>query len=115
MARKEKDRNKNRKRRKYGQAKLKHAKRGSVSCVLAAVVLIVLVILFAKAYTSEGAAAPFIGGVGLVAFILSGCSLYLALRGFKEREKNYLTCKIGLACSVIYILIFILIFCRGLY
>lgn len=113
MVRKEKERN--RRRRKYGQAKLKHARRGSVSCVIAASVLLILVVLFAKAYASEGAAAPFIGGVGLVAFLLSGCSLYFALRGFKEREKNYLTCKIGMVCSVIYILLFIFIFCRGLF
>lgn len=113
MARKEKERN--RKRRKYGQAKLKHAKRGSASCVVSAVVLIVMVVLFAKAYTSEGTAAPIIGGLGLVAFVLSGCGMYLALRGFKEREKNYLTCKIGAVSSAIYILGFVLIFCRGLF
>ena len=41
MARRDKERN--RKRRKYGQAQLKHAKRGIISCVLAAIVLLIIV------------------------------------------------------------------------
>ncbi len=115
---KERDRERerrNRKRRKYGQAKLKHAKRGIISCFLSGTVLVILVALLATAYRSGGAAAPVIGGFGLVAVILSGCGLYAAIRGFKEREKDYLTCKIGVGCCACFILFFILIFCRGLF
>ncbi len=120
MARRDKERQRererrNRKRRKYGQAQLKHAKRGILSCALSAVVLIIMTALFIKAYISEGTAAPIIGGLGLVAFVLSSCSLYLGLRGFKEREKDYFTCKIGALCSAFFILGFIIIFCRGLF
>ena len=120
MARRDKERQRererrNRKRRKYGQAQLKHAKRGIWSCVLSATVLIMMVALFIKAYVSQGTAAPIIGGFGLVAFVLSSCGLYLGLRGFKEREKDYLTCKIGVSCSAFFILGFIIIFCRGLF
>lgn len=113
MARRDKERN--RKRRKYGQAQLKHAKRGIWSCILSATVLIIMALLFIKAYVSGGTAAPIIGGVGLVAFVLSNCGLYMGLRGFKEREKDYLTCKIGASCSAFFILVFIIIFCRGLF
>ena len=113
MARRDKERN--RKRRKYGQAQLKHAKRGIWSCILSATVLIIMALLFIKAYVSGGMAAPIIGGVGLVAFVLSNCGLYMGLRGFKEREKDYLTCKIGASCSAFFILVFIIIFCRGLF
>ena len=120
MARRDKERQRererrNRKRRKYGQAQLKHSKRGMGSCVLGAIVLIIMAALFVKAYISEGTAAPIIGGFGLVAFVLSSCGLYLGLRGFKEREKDYLTCKIGVSCSAFFILVFIIIFCRGLF
>ena len=104
-----------RKRRKYGQAKLKHAKRGIISTVISAGVLCLLVILLAVAYFSRGMAAPVIGGLGLIAVILACCSLYMGIRGFKEREKDYLTCKIGVACSSFIILGFIIIFCRGLF
>lgn len=120
MALREKERDRererrNRKRRKYGQAKLKHAKRGIISCGLSAAVLVIMVALFANAYISGGTAAPIIGGLGLSAVILSGYSLYLGLRGFKEREKDYLTCKIGASCSAFFIFGFIIIFCRGLF
>jgi hypothetical protein len=120
MTRKNKERQRererrNRKRRKYGQAQLKHAKRGIGSCVLSAAVLIIMAALFIKAYVSEGTAAPIIGGFGFVAFVLSNCGLYMGVRGFKEREKDYLTCKIGASCSAFFILVFIIIFCRGLF
>lgn len=110
----EKERRK-RRRRKYGQAKLKHAKRGIISCVLSGAVLISLVSMLAKAYFSKGTAAPFIGAMGLISAIFAGVALYMGIRGFKEREKNYLTCKIGVGCSAFFIFGFILIFCRGFF
>lgn len=106
---------KKRGKRKYGQAKLKHAKRGILSCVLSAVVLVLLVILLAVAYFTKGTAAPFIGGIGLITVGVAGYSLYLGIRGFKEREKDYLTCKIGVGCSGFFIFSFIMMFCRGLF
>ena len=110
----EKERKKRRK-RKYGQAKLKHAKRGIYSCVMVGTAFVLLLILLAIAYTNGGTSAPTIGGVGLSAMVLTGASLYAAIRGFREREKDYLTCKIGLAASSLLILGFVGIFCRGLF
>ena len=104
-----------RRNRKYGQAKLKHSKRGIFSCVISGVVLVLLTAMLAKAYVSRGGATPFIGALGLISMILAGCGLYMGIRGFKEREKDYLTCKIGVACSASFIFGFILIFCRGLF
>ena len=102
-------------RRKYGQAKLKHAKRGILSCAISSVVLVLLVVLLAVAYSSKGEAAPIVGALGLIAIMLSGIALYFGWRGFREREKDYLTCKIGVGCSGLFILGFIIIFCRGLF
>ncbi len=110
----EKERKKRRK-RKYGQAKLKHAKRGIYSCIMVGTAFVLLLILLAIAYTNGGTSAPTIGGVGLSAMVLTGASLYTAIRGFREREKDYLTCKIGLAASALLILGFVGIFCRGLF
>lgn len=104
----------NRMRRKYGQAKPKHAKRGIISCILAGVVLLILTVSLVTAYRNEGTAKPIIGAFGLIALILSGCGLYMGVKGFKEREKDYITCKVGVACCASFIFIFILIFCRGL-
>lgn len=112
MAQKER---KNRRNRKYGQAKLKHAKRGVISCVISGVVGMMLFAMLARAYFSNGSASPFIGAVGLISFVLAGDGLYMGIRGFREREKNYLTCKIGVGFCSIFILGFIIIFCRGLF
>lgn len=114
MAQKDRERKK-RKNRKYGQAKLKHAKRGVISCILSALVCAILAILLVTSYHSGGTGAPVVGGFGFVALILAGCGLYFGIRGFKEREKDYLTCKIGVGCSSVLILGFIIIFCRGLF
>lgn len=106
---------KKRRKRKYGQAKLKHAKRGIYACVMAGSAWLLLVILLAIAYTNGGTSAPVIGGFGLITMILACLSLYTAIRGFREREKDYLTCKIGAVAGGCLVLIFVGIFCRGLF
>ena len=119
MARKEeKDRSKERKKRgnrKYGQAKLKHAKKGIISCVIASTVLLLMTILMVVTYRADGTVSGFVGGVGICTMILSAIGIYMAYRGFKEREKDYLTCKIGMACSSFFLIIFVGIFCWGLF
>ena len=89
---------KKRRKRKYGQAKLKHAKRGIASCGVSVIVFILLAIMIGKAYFSRGTAAPYIGAVGLITMALAG-----------------ITCKIGVGCSAFLLLAFIFMFCRGLF
>ena len=101
--------------RKYGQAKLKHSKRGVLSSGIAAIVGILLFTMVAVAYASGGTAGAFIGALGIVCAILSGIGIYIGFRGFKEREKDYLTCKIGIGCNIFFLIGFIGIFCRGLF
>lgn len=114
----EKDKNKerrNRGNRKYGQAKFKHSKKGIVSCCIAVCVLAALIGLLAFAYVTGGTAAPYIGGLGLTAFAAACFGLWNAIRGLRERDKNYLTCKIGIVFHILFIAGFIAIFCRGLF
>lgn len=66
--RKEKGKNKAKERkkranRKYGQAKLKHSKKGIQSCVIAGIVLVALAAMIVIAYISAGTAAPYIGDI----------------------------------------------------
>ena len=114
MAQRDRERKK-RGKRKYGQAKLKHSKRGIWSCILSAGVLVLLVLLLAIAFASRGTAAPIIGAVGLIAMGLAGGALYLGIKGFREREKDYITCYFGAISSGLFVLGFIIIFCRGLF
>ncbi len=119
MAKKEeRDRNKERKKRgnrKYGQAKLKHAKKGIWSCMIAGIVLCMLVLLAVMAYLADGSTAGYVGGIGMSTMLFAAAGIYMARRGFKEREKDYLTCKVGLACNSLFFILFVAIFCWGLF
>ena len=102
-------------RRKYGQAKLKHAKKGIISCGIAALTFFSLASSLVVTYVSGGSTGILIGIVGILTMILSGFGAYCAYRGFREREKDYLTCKIGMGCNIFFLLSLISIFCRGLF
>lgn len=101
--------------RKYGQAKLKHAKRGIISCGIAAMTLFSIVTSLVVVYVSEGSTGILIGIIGILTMILSGFGIYCAQRGFREREKDYLTCKIGMGFNIFFLIGLISIFCRGLF
>ena len=109
----EKDRKK-RGTRKYGQAKYKHSHMGVVSCVLAAAALAALGGCILYAYLARGNAAGIVGGIAVVSFALSILWINAAVKGFRERERNYITCKIGLPVSGIVLSLFLVIFIGGL-
>lgn len=104
-----------RRRKKLKQAQLKPAKRGIISCVCAGISFALIALLLLVAYRQRGTAATYIGGLGLVALVLAGTGFYMGHRGLKERNKSYLTCKIGMAACGILTLGFISLFCRGLF
>lgn len=104
-----------RRRKKLKQSQLKHAKRGVISCVLSGGSLFSILVLLAIAYRQAGTAASYIGGLGMVAFVLAGTGVYMGIKGLKERNKTYITCKVGIGVSTFLVLTFLIIFCRGLF
>ncbi len=100
--------------RKYGQAKYKHSHMGIVSCSCAGAALVLLAGCILYAYLERGAAAGIVGGIAIVSLILSILGIRAAAKGFRERERNYLTCKIGLPGSALVLLLFLVIFIGGL-
>ena len=100
--------------RKYGQAKYKHSHMGIVSCSCAGAALVLLAGCILYAYLARGAAAGIVGGIAIVSLILSILGIRAAAKGFRERERNYLTCKIGLPGSALVLLLFLVIFTGGL-
>ena len=83
---------------KYGQKTLKHARKGIQSCmmaVLCAVILIVMILCFA-----------------LLALAVYG--FRLGLRGLNERDKKYITCKVGIGVNGLVLAGVAAIFIRGL-
>lgn len=100
--------------RKYGQAKYKHSHMGIVSCSCAGAALVLLAGCILYAYFARGAAAGIVGGIAIVSLILSILGIRAAAKGFRERERNYLTCKIGLPGSTLVLILFLMIFIGGL-
>lgn len=100
--------------RKYGQGKLKHAKKGVLSCTMASAAVLLLLGLILCAFLLKGQTIALIGSLGIFTVILSAAGLVNALRGFRERDKNYLTCKVGAGMNGAVLLALIAIFIRGL-
>lgn len=101
--------------RKYGQVKLRHARRGVYSCLFAILTYLTQVGLIAIAYIMQGNAPTVIGSLAWITAIFSGVGLYYGIQGFKEREKNYIMCKIGIGANTIIIALYIMLFIRGLF
>ena len=100
--------------KKYGQGHYKHSRMGIASCWCAGAGFIILAGSIGYAYLTRGTAAGIVGGAAVTAIILLICGIRSAVQGFKEREKNHLTCKIGLPINAVVLLVFLAVFIGGL-
>ena len=66
------------------------------------------------AFVRRGEAPGIIGGITIISLILAGYGIYSAIIGFRERERSYLTCKIGIVMNAAAIISFFAVFIRGL-
>lgn len=110
---KEKERKK-RGTRKYGQAELKYSRLGTLSCISGITGLLILMVCILYAFIARGKAHGIIGGLAIVSFFLSCNGIRLAVRGFGERDRDYLPCKVGLPVSSVSLIFFLAIFIGGL-
>lgn len=101
--------------RKYGQVKLRASKRGICSCLFALTCMMCLGVLIYVAYSTYGEAPAFIGSIGLVTIINAGLGIFYGVTGFRERERSYRTCRVGIFFNGLIIFLFILLFIRGLF
>ena len=100
---------------RYGQKQKKHAKKGVQSCLLAAVAALLLIAMIAGSFGAKGNVGFFAGVAGIATLIIAWRGLVYGTRGFKERDKNYITCKVGAVCNCILLLFMCGIFIRGLF
>ena len=113
----ERQREKERKKRgarEYGQANYKHSRKGVVSCISSIGGLVILAGCIFYAFLARGNANGIIGGLAVLSLVLSINGIRLAIGGFHERERNYLTCKIGLPAGFVSVIFFLAIFIGGL-
>ncbi|MDO4312173.1 MAG: DUF6142 family protein [Eubacteriales bacterium] len=100
---------------KYGQTEVKHSRRGILSCTLAFISAFLMVLIFSVSYISRGEVNIFIGLAGIMAFVIAVVGLLRGIEGFRERNKNYASCKVGVVCNGILLLAFAATFIRGLF
>lgn len=99
--------------RKYGQGAPKHSRKGVRSCINGACALLILAGCILYAFLQRGETLGIVGGIVIIPFILSVYGIRWALQGFYERERNYLTCKIGLPVNAVVLIAFLAIFIGG--
>lgn len=110
----ERERRKRKRNYRYGQAELKHSRRGMMSCMLAFISAFLMVLIFSVSYISRGEVNIFVGLAGIMALVIAAAGLLRGIEGFKERNKNYVSCKAGIICNGILLFTFIATFIRGL-
>lgn len=113
----EKEREKRRKKMlktKYGRRLVKHSRKGMQSCLMAGMSLTFLVLLIFLSFILKGQVGLIVGFLCLGMSVAAVKGILLAVKGFKERERNYITCKAGIGLNAFLLLLMILIFVRGL-
>ena len=55
-----------------------------------------------------------VGGMGVLAVILAGMGIRASVKGRREREKNYLTCKVGVVLNILILICLLMIICDGI-
>ena len=112
-SRRDKKRARERDRNKRSRIKRKHSRKGIWSCVMAVLVTAVIAGLIVMAFMNKGKSAAMVGSFGVFDMILACIGIVTGVKGFKERDKNYLTCKIGIVVNGFILLALILVFIRG--
>lgn len=100
--------------KKYGQTDYGQSRGGMLSCYTAVFSLLILAGCIVYAFLTKGNAAGFVGGLAVIAFFLSLWGLRNAIGGFKERNRRYLACRIGIPANIFVMLCFLAIFIGGL-
>ena len=55
-----------------------------------------------------------IGGLGIISIVLAALGIRAGVKGMREREKRYITCKAGITVNIIILLGLAAIFLGGL-
>ena len=100
--------------RKYGQAKMKHSRMGIYSCVYAGCAFAMILTCILIAFFLRGNTWGFVGGMVILSVVLAVLGIRASVKGMRERDKNYITCKAGLAGNIILLLGLLTIFIGGL-
>ena len=97
-------------RTRFGQSPRRHSRKGMKSCMS----FLLLVFMIWISFCLKGNVNILVGFAGLFTMVMAGYGIYQGVTGLRERDKNYITCKVGIAvCSALF-LGMCAIFIRGL-
>ena len=99
---------------KYGQKTLKHAKKGIQSCMMAVLCAVILIVMILVSFLMKGN-CKYNRRISLFCTACTG-SLWIQaryLRGLNERDKKYITCKVGIGVNGLVLAGVAAIFIRG--
>ena len=101
---------------KYGQKTLKHARKGIQSCMMAVLCAVILIVMILVSFLMKGNVNIIVGFL-CFALPVQAVAVYgfrLGLRGLNERDKKYITCKVGIGVNGLVLAGVAAIFIRGL-
>ena len=87
----------------------------SVSCWTALLSLTMITGSILIAYVMRGKTISVVGGLGIISIVMAGSGLRVAVKGFRDRNRNYITCRIGVVLNSVILLGLIIIFFRGVF
>lgn len=90
-----------------------HSHMGACSCYFAVASLLVFAAAVMVSFWLGARGTRFTGGLGGVAVLLSFGGMRAAMDGFRERDKNYINCKVGIAANIVILLFLIVVFIIG--
>ncbi len=99
--------------KRYKFAKKTYAKNGKISAVLAVVCLALLLLASIVSFALRGNAGVFVGGIALMAMLLSVYGFYLGLKGFSEKNCSNLFCIIGAIANGLIMVGYLAIYLMG--
>ena len=84
-----------------------------VLCIRTGATIVIFVAIL-LAYLKHGESAGYVGGIGILAVGLSIFGIQAGSKGLKERERKYITCRVGIACNILILIFLIVIFVGGI-
>lgn len=91
----------------------KHARRGIISTVIAGIAWVLFIALCVYSSSTGGNAAPVIGILGMLDAFFSLSGMWIAFKGFQERDVYYLLPAVGMVLNGILFVIYFSLYFMG--
>ena len=92
---------------------MKHSTMGMKSCMYGIAAALLLALCIFISFLTHGQAAAFIGVLGLLCIAGVVLGIIAGFKGMRERDRNYITCKIGLGVNLFLAIGLLMIYVGG--